>query len=80
MFGGHHRRAAWPLLGGLAALGFLWPGWWVWALVLAILGPRHPPVLDEALPLDRRRTWIGWCALLILVLSFSPQPIWIGAP
>jgi len=80
LFGSHHRRAAWPLLGGLAALGILWPGWWVWAVVLALLGPRHPPVVDEDAPLDPRRRWIGWCALLILALSFSPRPIWIGAP
>jgi len=80
LFGRHHRRAAWPLLGVLAALGILWPGWWVWAVVLALLGPRHPPVLDEDAPLDRRHRIIGWCALLILALSFSPRPIWVGAP
>jgi membrane-associated protease RseP (regulator of RpoE activity) len=77
LFGRHHRAAAWPLLGVLALLGVLWPGWLLWAVVLALLGPRHPPVLDEGTPLDRRRVWIGWCALLILALSFSPRPIWI---
>jgi len=78
LFGRRHRAAAWPLLGVLAAIGLLWPGWWVWALVFALLGPRHPPVLDEDTPLDRRRQLVGWCALLILALSFSPQPIWIS--
>ena len=78
LFGRHHRAAAWPLLGVLALLGVLWPGWLLWAVVLALLGPRHPPVLDEGTPLDRRRVWVGWCALLILVLSFSPRPIWIA--
>ena len=78
LFGPRHRAAAWPLLGVLAAVGLLWPGWWVWALVFALLGPRHPPVFDEDTPLDRPRRWVGWCALLILALSFSPRPIWIG--
>jgi membrane-associated protease RseP (regulator of RpoE activity) len=77
LFGRYHREAAWPLLGFLVALGFFWPGWWFWAVVLAILGPRHPPVSDEARPLDTRRRWIGWLAILIFILSFSPRPIWI---
>jgi membrane-associated protease RseP (regulator of RpoE activity) len=78
LFGGRHRAVAWPLLGVLAALGLLWPGWWLWAIILAVLGPRHPPVLDEDRPLNRRRRWIGWLALLIFALSFSPRPIWIS--
>jgi membrane-associated protease RseP (regulator of RpoE activity) len=78
LFGRRHRVVAWPLLGVLVALGLLWPGWWLWALILAVLGPRHPPVLDEDRPLDHRRRWIGWLALLIFALSFSPRPIWIN--
>ena len=66
------------ILSILVALGFLWPGWWVWAVILMVLGPRHPPVLDEHRPLDARRRWIGWVALAIFVLSFSPRPIWIS--
>lgn len=77
LFGRHHRMAAWPLLGVLLALGLLWPGWWLWAVILAVLGPRHPPVMDEDRPLDRRRLLLGWAALVIFVLSFSPRPIWI---
>jgi len=77
LFGRHHRIAAWPLLGILVALGLLWPGWWFWAVVLAVLGPRHPPVLDEHRPLDRPRVLLGWAALLIFAISFSPRPIWI---
>jgi membrane-associated protease RseP (regulator of RpoE activity) len=78
LFGRAHRAAAWPLLLTLIALGFLWPGWWVWSIVLAILGPQHPPVVDEARPLDPGRRWIGWLAILIFVVSFSPVPIWIS--
>jgi len=78
LFGRHHRRAAWPALIALIGLGFLWPGWWVWSIVLAVLGPRHPPVLDEHQPLDPRRRWVGWIAILIFVVSFSPVPVWIS--
>ena len=78
LFGRFHRMAAWPLLAGLIGLGFLWPGWWVWSVIMIILGPRHPPVFDEHLPLDDRRKWVGWLAIVIFVLSFSPRPIWIS--
>jgi len=77
LFGKHHRAAAWPLLSGLVPLGFFWPGWWLWAIVLAFLGPRHPPVLEEDQPPDPQRRWMGWLAIVIFVLSFSPVPIWI---
>lgn len=78
LFGRWHRVAAWPLVASLFALGFLWPGWWVWSAIIIVLGPRHPPVLDEHRPLDDRRRWFGWLALIIFVLSFSPRPIWLS--
>jgi Zn-dependent protease len=78
------RQARLSLLAwlGVALLGFLvWEGWLVWCLITLILGIRHPPVLDEAIPLDPRRKAIAALALLILVLSFTPNPleIWVTA-
>lgn len=59
----------------MAAAGFLWPGWWLLALLVLIFGLRHPPVLDESVQLDRRRRLVAWVALAILVLSFMPAPV-----
>jgi membrane-associated protease RseP (regulator of RpoE activity) len=50
-----------------------WEGWLVWALLLTISGLRHPQV-----PLwpgiGRKRKWLALLALLMLVLTFVPEP------
>jgi membrane-associated protease RseP (regulator of RpoE activity) len=52
----------------------LWAGWTVWAILLLILGLRHPPLLYWEVPLDTKRRFIGSLALLIFVLTFIPVP------
>lgn len=60
----------------LLAMGVLfWPGWILWSVITLVMGLRHPPVLDEATPLDSRRLLLAWLALAVLVLSFVPVPI-----
>jgi len=56
----------------------------IWALPAAILGglvfwlgPHHPPVLDEDLPLDRTRRRVATLAVVMFVFSFTPVPIQI---
>jgi membrane-associated protease RseP (regulator of RpoE activity) len=78
MFGPWHRKLAWPLLGVLAALGFVWPGWWLWVVIAVVLKPVHPPIWDEDVPLDPRRRLVGWIALAIFVLCFAAEPIRIA--
>jgi hypothetical protein len=43
--------------------------------MLLIVGPRHPPTLDDDYPLGRGRLWLAAFALLMLVLCFTPAPI-----
>jgi membrane-associated protease RseP (regulator of RpoE activity) len=69
------RRLAIPLWLGLGLLGWLWPGWIVWTLVVLVIGLYHPPVWDEREPLDPRRRAIAVLALVIFVLSFMPVPL-----
>ncbi len=59
----------------LVAGGFLWLGWFLWAAIVLWLGLRHPPVVDEAQPLGRRRRWLAIAALAIFLLCFMPVPI-----
>jgi membrane-associated protease RseP (regulator of RpoE activity) len=62
----------------LLALGAIWGGWWVWAVLALVVGRgrlTHPDVLSPARPLDRRRLLVGWIALAIFVLTFAPVPI-----
>jgi membrane-associated protease RseP (regulator of RpoE activity) len=65
----------------LAACGLIYLSttWMVWAglmlLMIIRFGPRHPPTLDEDVPLDATRLWLAFAALIILVLCFTPVPI-----
>lgn len=62
----------------LLLLGLVWWGWWLWAGIALALGrgrTAHPPVLVEEVPLGRGRRILGWTALALFVLSFSPAPL-----
>lgn len=52
----------------------LWEGWTIWAVLLIILGRRHPPVLQWEVPLDTKRRFIGWVSLTIFIFTFIPVP------
>lgn len=75
LFGHRQRRAAWPLLLLLVAMGFAWTGWWVWAVVALAMGVRHPWMPDEAAPLDPGRRRVAWACLVVFALCFTPEPI-----
>lgn len=43
-------------------------------LAVRVLGIDHPPALVEA-PLSRRQVVLGWVAIAIFVLCFTPEPL-----
>ncbi len=75
-----HRLASYIILPLLFVLGVAaWKGWLVWCLLLFFLmGTKHPPTRDEYLPLNRGRKVIGWIALLLFILTFTPVPFHIS--
>jgi membrane-associated protease RseP (regulator of RpoE activity) len=76
LFGRYHSRISQILLVILIPLGlFFWPGWLLWTAVLLMIGFRHPPTLDDSIPLSRRHVWLGWIALAMFLLCFTPVPI-----
>jgi membrane-associated protease RseP (regulator of RpoE activity) len=46
--------------------------WFVWAIVLKFVGGKHPPVVVGERPLSPTRRTLGWIALVVLVLTFTP--------
>lgn len=75
LLGEKHYPVSVTLIFIMVLLGLLlWEGWVVWAILLFILGLRHPPVLYWEEPLDSRRKFIGCVALVILILTFMPVP------
>jgi membrane-associated protease RseP (regulator of RpoE activity) len=72
-----HRIFSLLLPIGLIALGWLhfWEGWYIWgALLLVMRFLRIPPVYDPS-PLDAKRRFWAFLALIIFVLCFMPSPI-----
>ena len=59
-----------------------WIVWAVWTalivLMAGVLGPRHPPVFDEDVPLNRGRLVLAALAVVIFVVCFTPVPITFG--
>ena len=74
-----HRLAAYIILPFLFVLGIIaWQGWLIWcALLFFVMGTKHPPTMDEYLPLNTERKVIGWIALVLFILTFTPSPFHI---
>ncbi len=76
LLGKNQRKVALVATLSLIPLGyFLWMGWFVWVALVILIKIAHPPTLNDQVPLDNKRKIIGWVAMLIFVLSFTPVPI-----
>lgn len=63
---------------GMLILGYWWPGWFLWAFLAAvIIKLKHPPTLDDSVPLTRGRIILGWISILLFILTFMPVPLGI---
>lgn len=51
-----------------------WPGWLFWALIVTLIGLRHPPIFEDE-KIDLPRKILAVIALLIFLVSFTPAPI-----
>ena len=57
------------------ALIYFGPSWILWAVLVRVLGRRHPPTLDDEAPVGRGRVWVGLLCLAVFVVCFVPNPI-----
>jgi membrane-associated protease RseP (regulator of RpoE activity) len=83
--GGHVVYAALgrstPVISGvlavaLAVLGYRrWPGWFLWAAILFVMARLgHPQTIDDETPLDAGRLAVAVASLVILAITFVPEP------
>ncbi len=63
-----------PIFAAILGLGLLWLGWYVWALVAAFIARRDPVIQDTLTPLTTRQKILAFIPLIILILTFVPQP------
>ncbi|HMQ35239.1 MAG TPA: site-2 protease family protein [Chloroflexaceae bacterium] len=59
----------------LLGLGFLWSGWFLWAVLVALLGQGRSPLLNEVTPLSGRWRALALVGLVVFALVFTPVPI-----
>ena len=72
-----HRVARILLLGAAVAI-VIW-GYWGWTLMvllLAWIGPVHPPTSNDQVPLGFGRTVVGWASLPFVLIGFTPTPFY----
>ncbi|MFQ5480518.1 MAG: site-2 protease family protein [Thermodesulfobacteriota bacterium] len=78
LLGRNHMPVSFMLVAVMALLGyFAWPGWFIWAALITIIGLRHPPLTDYNLPMDRRRKLTTAAAMAVFILTFMPTPFYI---
>ncbi|HEX4916200.1 MAG TPA: site-2 protease family protein [Vicinamibacterales bacterium] len=60
-------------------LTFVSSSWIVWTIMMIVMimvvGPHHPPTLDDDQELDKGRLLLAGFALVMLILCFTPAPI-----
>ena len=74
------RRGNWLARGVLLAaiagiVVFLKTNWVLMVVLVAFLGPDHPPIRETGRPLGPLRTVLGLLAFLIPAVTFMPEPL-----
>jgi membrane-associated protease RseP (regulator of RpoE activity) len=73
------RRAdiiAYGMIALCLALGvFVSSTWLIWAVLIFLIGPRHPAPLNDVSPLDTKHKVLAVFGLIVFVLLFMPDPL-----
>ncbi len=74
VLGDKARYASYAAFGLMLVMGMWYTGWIIFAMLIMMMGLRHPPPLNDVTKLDGKRKALGVTAALILVLCFVPIP------
>ncbi len=77
LLGARQRLLAWLFFVVLVPLGFLWAGWWIWAVLVFAVGRgriQHPPLYNAEESPRGIRVFLGLAAAVVFVLCFVPVP------
>ncbi len=74
LFGDRQRYVSLAATVVLVVLSLFYIGWALFAVIILVLGLRHPPPLNDITPLKPSRKALGWAAIAVLVITFVPIP------
>jgi membrane-associated protease RseP (regulator of RpoE activity) len=74
VFGKRANRILPFILVATVLLGFLWGGWWLWAVLIFLLGRSHAEPLDQITQLDPSRKTLAVLMLVIFLITLAPIP------
>lgn len=80
LLGPKGKYASYAAIGVMILLSLLYIGWFVFALLIMLLGTRHPPPLNDITKLDARGKAIGAAAVIVLAATFVPVPFALEGP
>ena len=75
LFGEKAKKVLPVILVLLILLGFVWPGWWLWAMIIYTFGQVHAEPLDQITELNPARKVIAAFTLVLFFLLFVPVPL-----
>ena len=75
LFGAKGKYFSYASIIALLIMGLWYPGWFIFAFLILLLGVKHPPPLDDISPLRFKEKIIGVFSIAILVLCFIPIPM-----
>jgi hypothetical protein len=59
----------------LILLGFAWSGWWIWAILILLLGRVYAEPLDQITTINTGRKIVAILGIIIFLLVFTPVPL-----
>ncbi|MEM2944284.1 MAG: site-2 protease family protein [Methanomassiliicoccales archaeon] len=75
LLGENSRYLSYVTLAVLFIMSFFYVGWFIFAVLIFMLGLRHPAPLNDISKVDNKRRFIGIAAIAILLLTFVPIPV-----
>ncbi len=76
LFGDGSRYLSYAVVVLLLGIGlYFYSGWIIFAILILVLGARHPPPLNDQTPLDWKRHLVGSAVAAILITGFVLTPL-----
>ncbi len=75
LFGSLASRLRPFLLILLLLMGFAWSGWYIWAVLIFVMGRTFAVPRDDITALDKRRRVLAYFGLVVFFLVFTPVPL-----